>query len=289
MYFWQGAQVGHMQEFRLHDSSHFGSGLHPWFKQSLANFSSGLDAVVFIHLMAARCCCCWLGTVSLTINQIFLQLKIPRKHLGPLGFFLCCLCGNPALTHPWGLPRPNTLVVFQLHQMHLMHPTWFNGAHLKWSKTSGWELSPLPSIVSHHITTRVSTVAYLVLCSWYEGRVFACTLSWGSYYRRPLFTPSFTRSVWCGRRASTVPPQGMHNQRTLNHSFSHAFCPTDFRVWRSIGRLPYQVTSFFRPLQRVENWVDFCFPDSGHNGRVKNGDAFEKLALWPPWQIGRTL
>ena len=37
-----------------------------WFKQSLANFSSGLDAVVLIHLMVAGCCCCWLGTVSLT-------------------------------------------------------------------------------------------------------------------------------------------------------------------------------------------------------------------------------
>ena len=96
-------------------------------------------------------------------------------------------------------------------------------------------------------------------CSWFEGGVFACTLSWGSYYRPPLFTSSFTRSIWCGRRASTVPPQGMNNQRTLNHSFSHALCPTDFWVWRFIGRLPYQVTSSFRPFQRVENCVDFCF------------------------------
>ena len=95
--------------------------------------------------------------------------------------------------------------------------------------------------------------------SWFEGGVFACTLSWGSYYRPPLFTASFTRSIWCGRRASTVPPQGMNNQRTLNHSFSHAWCPTDFWVWRSIGRLPYQVTFSFRPSQRVENCVDFCF------------------------------
>ena len=93
-------------------------------------------------------------------------------------------------------------------------------------------------------------------CSWFEGGVFTCTLSWGSYYRPPLFTPSFTRSIWCGRRVSTVPPQGMNNQRTLNHSFSHALCPTDFWVWRSIGRLPYQGTSSFRPFQHC---VDFCF------------------------------
>ena len=73
-----------------------------WFKQSLANFSSGLDAVVFIHLMVARGCCCWLGTVSLTINQSFLQPKTPRKHWGFLGFFLRCQFGDSAYTHPWG-------------------------------------------------------------------------------------------------------------------------------------------------------------------------------------------
>ena len=108
-----------------------------WFKQSLANFSSGLDALVFIHLMVARGCCCWLGTVSLTINQSFLQPKTPRKHWGFLGFFLRCQFGDSAYTHPWGVPRPNTLVDSQLHQMHLMHPTWFNGAHHMWRKTSG--------------------------------------------------------------------------------------------------------------------------------------------------------
>ena len=37
------------------------------------------------------------------------------------------------------------------------------------------------------------------------------------------------------------------------------FCPTDFGVGRSIGWLPYQATSSFRPLERVENCVDCCF------------------------------
>ena len=53
----------------------------------------------------------------------FLATEDSKKAFGPLGFFLYCLCGDPALTHPWGVPRPNTLVVFQLHLMHLMHPT----------------------------------------------------------------------------------------------------------------------------------------------------------------------
>ena len=95
-------------------------------------------------------------------------------------------------------------------------------------------------------------------CSRFEGGVFACTLSWGSYYRPPLFTPSFTRSIWCGQRGSTVPPQGMDKLRTLNHFFSHALCPTVFWVWRSIGRLPHQGTSSFRPFKRGENCVDCC-------------------------------
>ena len=107
------------------------------FKQSLANFSSGLDAVVFIRLLVARCYCCWLGTVSLTINLSFLQPKTPRKHWGFLGFFLRCQVGDSAYTYLWGVPKPTTLVDSQLHQMHSMHPTWFNGAHHRWRKTSG--------------------------------------------------------------------------------------------------------------------------------------------------------
>ena len=88
-----------------------------------------------------------------------------------------------------------------------------------------------------------------VKAPWFEGRGFACMLPWGSYYRPPLFTPSLTRSIWWVRRVVTVP--------ALNHSFSHAFCPTDFGVGRSIGRLPYQVPSSFRPPQRVENRVEY--------------------------------
>ena len=49
-----------------------------WFKQSLVKFSSGLDAVVFIHWLWLVMSC-WLGTVSLTINLIVLQPTNPRK------------------------------------------------------------------------------------------------------------------------------------------------------------------------------------------------------------------
>ena len=37
-------------------------------------------------------------------------------------------------------------------------------------------------------------------------------------------------------------------------------------------------------MLRIE-WAP-VFPDSGRNSPVKNGDAFERLALLPPWQIG---
>ena len=39
-----------------------------------------------LYPLVSRCSCCWLGTVSLTINQSFLQLKTPRKQGGFLGF-----------------------------------------------------------------------------------------------------------------------------------------------------------------------------------------------------------
>ena len=162
-------------KIRCLDSSYLAQ-LAILFKQSLANFSSELDAVVFIH---------WFGVVIELLAGNCLPYHQP-----------CPLTYNPRKC--WSLPG---------------------------------------------------------FSSCFEGGVFACTLSWGSCYRPPLFTPSFTRSIWCGRRASTVPSQGMNNQRTLNHAFSHALCPTDFWVWRSIGGL----TSPFRPFQRVKDCVDFCF------------------------------
>ena len=41
-----------------------------------------------------------------------------------------------------GVPDPNTLVNSLLHQMHLMHLTWFNGAHHRWRKPWGGHSSP---------------------------------------------------------------------------------------------------------------------------------------------------
>ena len=75
-----------------------------------------LNGSSVLLLLAGNC-------LPYTINQSFLQPKTPRKQLGLLGFFLRCLFGDSAYTHPWGVPRPNTLVDSQLHQMHLMHPT----------------------------------------------------------------------------------------------------------------------------------------------------------------------
>ena len=39
-----------------------------------------------LYPLVSRSWCCWLGTVSLTINKSFLQLKTPRKQGGFLGF-----------------------------------------------------------------------------------------------------------------------------------------------------------------------------------------------------------
>ena len=96
-----------------------------WFKQSLVKCSSGLDAVVSIHWFRLVMSC-WLGTVSLTINLIVLQLTNPRTWflLAFRGRRLCLYCfpGGPLLT---------TLVHSQLHQRHLVQTTWFDGALLR--------------------------------------------------------------------------------------------------------------------------------------------------------------
>ena len=78
---------------------------------------------------------------------------------------------------------------------------------------------------------------------------------------------------------STVPPQGMNNQRTLNHFFSHALCPTEARcegplVDCLIKEPP--LSALFSVLRIV--WT-VVVPDRRHTGPVKNGDAFERLAL----------
>ena len=46
----------------------------------------------------------------------------------------------------FGVPDPNTLVGSRLHQMHLMHPTWFNGTRHTWRKTKGGR-SPTATII----------------------------------------------------------------------------------------------------------------------------------------------
>ena len=69
-------------------------------KQLLANFSSGLDAVVFINLLWYSSC--RLGTVSLTINLSVLQPKNPQKALVPPGVLPRREVGDPACTFPWG-------------------------------------------------------------------------------------------------------------------------------------------------------------------------------------------
>ena len=46
----------------------------------------------------------------------------------------------------FGVPDPNTLVGSRLHQMHLKHPTWFNGTRHAWRKTKGGR-SPTATII----------------------------------------------------------------------------------------------------------------------------------------------
>ena len=46
-----------------------------WFKRLISEFLRWTGRCCLYPLDFSYCCCCWLGTVSLTINQSFLQLK----------------------------------------------------------------------------------------------------------------------------------------------------------------------------------------------------------------------
>ena len=68
-----------------------------WFKQLISEFLRWTGRCCLYPLDFSYCCCCWLGTVSLTINQSFLQLKRPRKHLGLSGFLCLHWTSTPFL------------------------------------------------------------------------------------------------------------------------------------------------------------------------------------------------
>ena len=54
-------------------------------------------------------------------------------------------------------------------------------------------------------------------------------------------------------------PSGNERSANIQPFFQSRLMSNRFLGVKVIGSLPYQVTSFFRPLQRVENCVDFCF------------------------------
>ena len=118
-----------------------------WFKQSIVKFSSGLDAVVFIH---------WLWVV--------LQL----------------LAGNCLPYHQPNCPTTDK-------PTKVLEPTWFLLAFRG---------------------RRLCLYAFL-------GVLLLTTL--------PLFTPSFTRGIWCRRRVRRCPPQG--TQTNSEHSTIFSVAP----------------------------------------------------------------
>ena len=73
----EGTLDGTLQEFWGLDSSHLAQ-VAILVQTITSEYSSGLDAVVFIHWFCLVMSC-WLGTVSLTINLIVPQLTNPRK------------------------------------------------------------------------------------------------------------------------------------------------------------------------------------------------------------------
>ena len=118
----KGALDGHMQEFRLHDSS------------LLAQVAILVQTITSEFLNWTGRCCLYpiAGSAVLLLlagnclpyhQPKLLITKDSKKALGLSRFPLRCQVGDAAYTCPWAIPKPTTLVDSQLHQMHLTHPT----------------------------------------------------------------------------------------------------------------------------------------------------------------------
>ena len=92
---------GHLQVFRLLDSSYFGSCRHSGSNNYLRISHVDWTLLSFFYTIV-WCCCCWLGTVSLSINLCILQPKTPRERLCFLGLSLQCLVGVFVSLFPGG-------------------------------------------------------------------------------------------------------------------------------------------------------------------------------------------
>ena len=204
--------------------------------------------------------------------------KDPKKALGLkvglLGFLLRCEVGDSVYTYPRGVLKPTTLVDSQLHQMHLMHPTWFNGAHHRWRKTSGEHSTTMSVMLKRFLGSKV--------------------------YRLPSSTIELPHDPF---RVVSVAERGCSSHATELYGFGviGVALPLAFATpvadlhwggtyWctsspHTLGRLcSLQVTCSGRHHQA---WR-CCHWQGPHWPRQEWWCFWEPALLWPLWQTGRT-
>ena len=162
---------------------------------------------------------------------------------------------------PTGVLKPTTLVHSQLHQMHLMHPTWFSAAHHRWRKTSG----------EHSTTISVLLKRFL-----------------GSKdYRLPIAPPRTFQCCFRGWARLLLPGDG--DMRLWSDRSGMASCFRYPCSWLTLGwdllvhkqpHAPGRLCSLqVRAVGDTTRHGDVVI-DRGHIDPVRNGDAFETLGYY---------
>ena len=110
----------------------------------------------------------------------------------------------------------------------------------------GWELSPLPSTLSYYVSAVASLVWLMVrgksFCLHaFLGVLLPTTLVHSQLHQRHLMRTT------CFHGARTQP------------FFQSRLLPNRFRGGKVHWQIALSSNLFFRPLQRVEHCVDFCF------------------------------
>ena len=154
--------------------------------------------------------------------------------------------------------------------MHLMHATWFNGAHHRWRKTSG-----------EHSTT--ISVTLKRSNDFWARRSIGCLAP-------PLSFLTYLSVLFPGLSAAVPPMSELYGFGVIRVAWPLAFAtPVADLCWGGTywrPSSPIRLDDF--ALRRHPRRGDVVI-DRGHIDPVKNGDAFWDTGLtWPLWQTGRT-
>ena len=126
---WTGTFRWTVDAMRVFNTIWYPSGRHRWAAKLGALHATRVQDIIHVHL--------WLCSFGVKKETLVTSICTSTRGGGDLVSCFCLCRTSPSVDLRTQVPGPHTLVDSQLHQMHLMHPTWFNGAHHMWRKTHG--------------------------------------------------------------------------------------------------------------------------------------------------------